>query len=293
LLTIFSVFKNADICSNLPAKPIFPIKKQPYNTDEFIKCFLTEYNVPLITIAEHTDLKLEIDHWHPLKYGQIFSSNFSGISNIKPNDRKKVKITFNSKVSANEFLTSPLLQTIGFTAYIPSTLIYSYGVIRVATSFSKENFWDDINKEVQVIEFKRISTRKEGILTPTSVIELKFLFAKIPDSLSIYNVIFKIFPNVRSPLQYNNCFRFRHTAKFCRSKARCSHCGENNHSLNVCPSVNEKEPCCIFCKLPHLATDRNCHEWEFQRDVKKIMATENIPFREVIYIKEKPLYQHI
>jgi hypothetical protein len=59
------------------------------------------------------------------------------------------------------------------------------------------------------------------------------------------------------------------------------------HSIITCPSSNSTDPVCIFCKLPHLFTDRNCQEWTFQRDVKKIMATENLPFREAVSLKKK------
>jgi len=77
----------------------------------------------------------------------------------------------------NKCLTSPL-QNISFAAYIPSTLIYSYSIIRVDTSLSEEEFWDGLNKEVRVISFKRISTKKDGVLIPTRIVELKFLSAK-------------------------------------------------------------------------------------------------------------------
>jgi len=157
----------------------------------------------------------------------------------------------------------------------------------VDTSLPEKGFWNDLNSTKSVISFKRISTKKEGTLTPTRIIELKFLSPKIPDSLSIYNVIFKITPNVRYPLQCNNCLSFGHTTKFCRSKTRYSHCSENNQSINVCPQADSTEPLCISCQLPPLSTDRRCREWYFQRDVKKIMATENIPFCEAISHKEK------
>ncbi|XP_060847575.1 uncharacterized protein LOC132927134 [Rhopalosiphum padi] len=256
------------------------------NSEQLNKFFSADYNGPFTTIAEHSDINLKIDHWHPLKYAKIFSTNFIGINNIKPIGHKKIKITFNTKVSANNFLTSPLLANIGFTAYIPSTLIYSFGIIRVDSSLTEEDFWEGLDNTVRAIAFKRISIKKNNVLTPTRVVEIKFLSPKIPDAVSIYNVIFKISPSVRSPIQCNNCLRFGHTAKFCRSKSKCSHCGLNDHSLTTCPSINATDPVCIFCKLPHLSTDRNCQEWSFQRDVKKIMATENLPFREAVSLKK-------
>jgi len=256
------------------------------NSEQFNKHFSADYNGPFTTIAEHSDVNLKIDHWHPLKYAKIFSSNFDGINNIKLIGHKKIKITFNTKLSANNFLTSSLLANIGFTAYIPSTLIYSFGIIRVDSSLTEEDFWDGLNNTVRAIAFKRISIKKDNVLIPTRVVEIKFLSPKIPDAISIYNVIFKISPSVRSPIQCNNCLRFGHTAKFCRSKIKCSHCGLNDHSITTCPSINSTDPVCIFCKLTHLSTDRNCQEWTFQRDVKKIMATENLSFREAVSFKK-------
>ncbi|KAL4107235.1 hypothetical protein QTP88_017618 [Uroleucon formosanum] len=225
------------------------------NFEQLNKLFSANYNGLFTTIAEHSDINLKNDHWHPLKYANNFSSNFIGINNIKPIGHKKIKITFNTKVSANNFLTSPLLANIGFTAYIPSTLIYSFRIIRVDSSLSEEDFWEGLDNTVRAIAFKRISIKKDNVLIPTLI-------------------------------QCNNCLRFGHTAKFCRSKPKCSHCGLNKHSLTTCPSINATDPVCIFCQLPHLSTDWNCQEWSFQRDVKKIMATENLPFREAVSLKK-------
>jgi len=38
------------------------------------------------------------------------------------------------------------------------------------------------------------------------------------------------------------------------------------------------DPNCLYCKLLHLSTDRDCREWITQMDIKKIMATENISY---------------
>jgi len=76
-------------------------------------------------------------------------------------------------VSANNFLTSPLLTNIGFTAYIPSTLIYSFGIMRGDSSLTEEDFWDGFNNTVRAIAFKRISIKKDNVLIPTRVIEIK------------------------------------------------------------------------------------------------------------------------
>lgn len=103
-----------------------------------------------------------------------------------------------------------------------------------------------------------IPTIKEGTVTPTQVVELKFFSLKFPESISIYNIIFKVSPSVRSPLQCNSCLHFGHTAKFYSSNSRFSHYGENNHFYAVCPLIDFIEPYWIFSKLPHLITDCKC-----------------------------------
>jgi len=55
------------------------------------------------------------------KICKVFSSNFSGVSNIKSKDGNQIKIMLNSKLLANKFLPFLFLQNIDFTAYIPAT----------------------------------------------------------------------------------------------------------------------------------------------------------------------------
>jgi len=254
-----------------------------YNTDQHLKHFDANFVGTPVIIIELTDPNAST--WHPLKWAKLLSSNFFGISNIKPNGHKKVRISFDSIYHAN--IESTLLADHNLSAYIPSTLIFSHGIIKLDTSFPEEDFWEGIKCDVPIIGFKRIAVNRDGNLTSTRIVEIKFLSTKIPRSLSVFNVIFDVSPSVRSPLQCNKCLRFGHTSKFCRSSPRCSHCGGSKHSIDQCPTVQATDPRCLFCNLPHLATDRKCQEWDFQRDIKKIMATENISFRDAINFKKQ------
>ena len=103
-------------------------------------------------------------------------------------------------------------------------------------------------------------------------------------------MIFEVEPSIRSPVQCNRCLRFGHTVKYCRSVPRCSHCGETKHSVDSCPSIHATDPVCIFCKQPHLATDRSCREWATQKEIKKIMATENVSYKDALNFKKNNYY---
>lgn len=251
-----------------------------------LRLFSPDYTGPVIILAECIDLGKNLGNWHPLKAAKFFSSNFSGITCIKPASAKKVKITFDSVVNGNICLNSNILSKHGFTAIIPSTLIYSYGIIKIDNSFSEEDFRDGLLTSIPVEAFKRISVKKDGVTIQTRIVELKFLAPKIPSHISIYNMLFNVLPSIRSPVQCNRCLRFGHTQKFCRSNPRCSHCGNDNHSIDVCPLSQATDPKCLFCNLSHLATDRSCKEWSFQSEIKKIMATENISYREALDFKK-------
>lgn len=275
------------------SKPTSHQINSPVNTftnrtlDQHLKHFDDHFEGSPIIIIELTDNSTTHGSWHPLKWAKFLCNNFFGINCIKPNGHRKVKVTFDSIFHANSCLDSSLLSEHKLSAYIPSTLIFSHGIIKLDTHLLEEEFREGLNCCVPVIAFKRISTNRDGILTPTRIVELKFLSPKIPSSLSIFNMLFDVSPSIRSPLQCNNCLRFGHTSKFCRSSPRCSHCGNCNHSLSTCPSAQATDPCCLFCQQSHLATDRSCQEWDFQRDVKKIMATENLSFKDAINFKKR------
>lgn len=165
------------------------VDKTKYNTDQHLNHFEPNFDGTPIIIIELIDPN--ISTWHPLKCAKLLSTNFIGINNIKPNGHKKVKVTFDSISHANICLNSPLLEEHKLSAYIPSTLIFSHGVIKLDISFSEEDFWDGAKCVVPMNGFKRIVTNRDNILTPTRIVEIKFLSTKIPKSLSIFNVFFR------------------------------------------------------------------------------------------------------
>ncbi|KAL4121228.1 hypothetical protein QTP88_013784 [Uroleucon formosanum] len=241
-------------------------------------------------LVECTDLNKNLGNWHPIKAAKFFSTHFTGITNIKPAGSKKIKISFDSITKANLCLTCDVLLECGFTASIPSNLIFFFGIIRLDSDVLEDDFLDGVQSCFPIVSFKRISVKKDGNIVPTRIVELKFLSPKLPNHISIYNMIFDVNPSIRSPVQRNCCLRYGHTQKFCRSDPRCSHCGASKHSISECPTVHATDPSCLFCKLPHVYTDRSCQEWSAQKDIKKIMATENISYNDVLVFKKNKCY---
>ncbi|KAL5234042.1 hypothetical protein ACI65C_001452 [Semiaphis heraclei] len=250
--------------------------------------FSSDYNGPVIILVQCIDLNKNLGSWHPIRAAKFFSSNFAGITNIKSAGSKKIKISFDSILNGNLCLNSDILIAHGFTACIPSNLIF--GIIKLEIDVSEEDFRDGVQSPFPIISFKRISVKKDDNIVPTRIVELKFLSPKLPRHISVYNMIFDVDPSIRSPVQCNRCLRYGHTQKFCRSDPRCSHCSGSKHSITDWPTINATDPICLFCKLPHVATDRSCQEWSAQKDIKKIMATENISYKDAIIFKKNKCY---
>jgi len=88
-----------------------------------------------------------------------------------------------------------------------------------------------------------------------------------------------------SPVQCNRCLRFGQILKnFAAANQDEAIVVElTRYSFSVCPSAHTIDPVCIFCNL---TTGHSCREWLFQREIKKIMATENISYREALDLKK-------
>jgi hypothetical protein len=182
----------------------------------------------------------------------------------------------------------PLASRNKYSATIPSSLIFSLCVIRLDLCVSDEDSREGLKCCYEVVEFRRINIKRDNILVPIKLVEIKFLSPKLPDNLSIFKVI-HVSPSIRSPVQCMRCLRFGHTQKFCRSKQRCSHCGVFNHGIETCEKRLTTSPQCINCKLDHIASNRSCSEWSTQREIKKIMAVDNKSYAEAAQIKRSGL----
>lgn len=146
-----------------PSDKIAP--SPPSNNNNTLLRFLSsDYNGPIIIIAECTDSNKNLRNWHYFRAAKFFSTYFTEIVNIKPTDSKKIKITFDSIANGNLCLKSNILKDHGILVYIPSNLIYLYGVIRLDNTVSESEFWEGLRSSVPKETFKRILMKKMEIL---------------------------------------------------------------------------------------------------------------------------------
>jgi hypothetical protein len=156
-----SPFTNTDI--DMPANN--------YNYNNLLHSFTTDYNGSIILLAECIDQNKNMGNWHPISVAKFFTKNVIGISNIKPADSKKIKITFNSIINGNNCLNFDIARSNGFNVNILSSLIYSYGIIKLDNNVSEE-FFEGRRSSVTIEAFKRISIQKDGKTIQTSRTEI-------------------------------------------------------------------------------------------------------------------------
>ncbi|KAL4132407.1 hypothetical protein QTP88_009561 [Uroleucon formosanum] len=289
---IESTLPNDNVILNATSLPNNDENSLLYNKN-FIspqQSFPPDYVGPIMVLAENTDTNQNVGKWHPLRAAKFFTNKFNGIVNIKPAGSKKIKISFDTIINGNLCLSSNQLNVNGFFVTIPSNFIFSYGIIKLENSISEKEFREGLQSPVPIAAFKRISIKKYDVIIQTRTVELKFVAPKIPSVISLFNMLYDVKPSIRSPVQCNQCLHFGHTQKYYRSNPRCSHCGESKHSMDSCSVIDATDPVCLFCKLPHLATDRRCREWLTQKEIKKIMATENISYKDALDFKKNNRY---
>ena len=69
---------------------------------------------------------------------------------------------------------------------------------------------------------------------PVNIATIAFKWQDLPDSVYIGGAFYRIKPYFPPLLQCQNCWRFRHPAKYCRSTARCPLCASPGHTCTNC-----------------------------------------------------------
>jgi len=97
--------------------------------------------------------------------------------------------------------------------------------------------------------------------------------------------LFDVSPSIKSWVQWNKYLRFGYTQKFYREKQRYAHCRETEHEVSVC-ELGDSALKCIFCQQQHTAKDHRRKECLSHKEIKKIIASEKVPFKEAVQIQK-------
>lgn len=105
----------------------------------------------------------------------------------------------------------------------------------------------------------------------------------VPPEIRIYGRLsgLRVRPFVDNVLQCFNCYKFGYLIKYCKARPVCIACGEGFHGK--C----QREWNCVNCGGRHKPTSKRCGVYQHNFEIKKIMAIENVPFKEAQEIMQK------
>ncbi|XP_050311094.1 uncharacterized protein LOC126746775 isoform X2 [Anthonomus grandis grandis] len=137
------------------------------------------------------------------------------------------------------------------------------------------------NSHVEILDAKRLNRKiiKNGETNyePTGTVLFTFKGVYLPKSITFYRLERPISIYISPVTQCFRCLRFGHTRNNCKGKERCFNCAKETNEN----SEEEHSTCntqCLYCKDNHKSTDKKCPEYMRQKNIKELMAYENITF---------------
>ena len=151
----------------------------------------------------------------------------------------------------------------------------------------------DINK-ISYAKAERLTSQKYGRVLPIFQLDIGDP-AEAEDLLSqnlacnVTGIVYQVeeFRKPVSVMQCFNCQSFGHSAKNCRSKQKCSICGES-HSHKGCPNKEARKPKCANCKGPHVTSYNGCPAYKKQAFQQHVVNSQK---SDAAAVGQKPLTQ--
>lgn len=218
---------------------------------------------------------------HPMFIGKLlYKGEFQNkdmIGSIEAVGKYKVKVEIKNSIVANKLTTLELLNNDELDTYIPSFNLHKQGVVRhIDTSITDDEIMNFITSEFKVIAVRRIYRRTDSERKPTQTCVLKFEGQQIPNYITLFGTRCEVAPYISPVIQCYKCLRYGHLSLQCKSRLRCSKCS-GEHNVEECTATNMS---CVHCEGDHLSTNRNCPEFTLQKNIKRLMALNNLSYAE-------------
>ena len=115
--------------------------------------------------------------------------------------------------------------------------------------------------------------------TTTHIARISFTAHDLPTHVIIGGERLPVRPYSPPPRQCQNCWRFGHPAKFCRSPYCCPLCAQPDHSKDDCPSTSHH---CPNCGENHNAFSRGCPAYKFEAEVALIRHQQGLSLPDAV-----------
>lgn len=216
----------------------------------------------------------------------LFKSGMK-IEKIKVISGTKIEITFPNNLEAEKAIKNSIFILKKWEVTIKKNIEYTFGVIRrLDLDVTNEEIMEVIKSDNNVVSIKRLSKKgKEGQLTLTTTVSLKFVGKEIPSYVSIYGVKFGVEPYIFRVMQCYCCWRYGHIAQNCGKKEKklCPKCDEQHETC-------DKAAKCVNCGGDHPANDINCPKWKNEKEITQKMAKKKVTYKQakILVDKKKP-----
>lgn len=246
---------------------------------------------PFCVYVEHESLN--VGQLHPMRVGSIlneFPNELQAdIREVISVGRNRIKVFMKSAASANSLVGHQIFLKHNLVAYVPQHLVEKRGLVRnVDTSLSEQQLMNKIVSDIPVVNVKRLTRpsvddKGNKVAVPKQWIVVTFSGMFLPEHIYVDYVRCPVETYVSPVMQCFKCLRYGHSSKLCRGKQRCRECG-GEHEGNCIAGVY-----CIYCKNhSHNSTSKTCPKRKQQENIKKIMATKNISFKEAEKLATNP-----
>ncbi|KAI5641578.1 hypothetical protein NE865_06335 [Phthorimaea operculella] len=241
---------------------------------------------------------------HPLDFSYFLFQN--GMKNIIQNGvkrigRNRLSISFGSWKEANLFVLNEVLAgQRKYTASIPTFNLCRMGIVKgVPESWTHDEIIENIKVPEgygEILRSRRMNRKTvsaSGVVewVPTQTVTLTFDGQRMPPRVFAFYSALPVQNYILPTIQCHRCCRFGHTKDKCRSKPRCSKCGEEHDAVSCGVTVFS----CVNCSGAHPATAKLCPEFLRQTDIKKYMSENNESYLEASKIipNSKTLFSEV
>lgn len=210
-----------------------------------------------------------------------------GVVEIKKISKRELKVIFNSKENANEFLKSNRQEILGVEAYIPKYNVTKLGIVfDIPIIYTEEYLMRNLEAEVPITGVYRCQKRKfvDGKKSkdwiPANTIKVTFRGQQVPDEVVFGFSKRKVKPDVPDPVQCFRCLRFGHIIKHCKQESStCQRCSIQHEFSRDRPCESPVK--CFHCHSDkHNGTSKDCPEYLRNKLIKESMYFNNVTFRE-------------
>lgn len=246
-------------------------------------------NGPFVVYLESTvNVGYNIGKFNNIKIArEIFNLNLTDIKRINNKGLNRISVEFINFQSANNFLKNKTLIEKGYKIFIPYNFVTCKGIVRqIDADLTEEEIlkFCKANNGIEILQVKRLNRKvfKNNVVIyePTGTVLFTFKGIILPRSINLYRLERPVNVYIPPVTQCYRCLRFGHTKNNCKGKERCFNCGEEENHLQ---DGEVKFSCvtqCFYCKDDHKSSSKKCPEYSRQKNIKELMALENLTFYE-------------